>query len=403
MELPAFHGVPGWEFTPLDRLDLRAYPDGRAADPGSAPRLLQAPSSALSAGASQAEDRPRNDLAREHDSAGPIVLPLQEAGRLCGEVLERHLGSAVSAGEPSASGEGNPFVAYNDARWTDGWLVYVPAHLEVLEPIVLSTVHRPQTFLHHRVLIVLEEGAQAEVWAQQLSAAPEGEGISNGVVELFVGPHASLRFIEAQGLSERTWMFGAERAIVERDGHLQWTALGFGSANGKVFLETKLAEPGAHASITGAYATRGAQHLDFDTLQEHAAPNTSSDLAFRGVLTGRSSAVWRGMIEVDPGAQRTDAFQESRNLLLSKRAHADAIPGLEILADDVRCTHAAAVAQVDPEQLFYLASHGLPENAAKRLVIEGFLQAILERFAGGALREAIGDALQRRIDLVLAA
>jgi Fe-S cluster assembly protein SufD len=109
------------------------------------------------------------------------------------------------------------------------------------------------------------------------------------------------------------------------------------------------------------------------------------------------------MIEVDPGAQRTDAFQESRNLLLSKRAHADAIPGLEILADDVRCTHAAAVAQVDPEQLFYLASHGLPENAAKRLVIEGFLQAILERFAGGALREAIGDALQRRIDLVLAA
>src|SRR5439155_549870 len=104
----------------------------------------------------------------------------------------------------------------------------------------------------------------------------------------------------------------------------------------------------------GAYAGRGRQHLDFDTTQEHAAPNTTSDLAFRGVLAGRATAVWKGMIRVDPGAQQTDAFQESRNLLLSKRAHADAIPGLEIEANDVRCTHAAAIAQVDREQVFYL-------------------------------------------------
>ena len=129
---------------------------------------------------------------------------------------------------------------------------------------------------------------------------------------------------------------------------LDWITLGFGSANGKVFQETQLAGAGAHGSVTGAYATRGRQHLDFDTLQEHAAPDTTSDLAFRGILADRSSAVWRGMIKVDPGAQRTDAFQESRNLLLSKTAHADAIPGLEILADDVRCTHAAAIAQIDP-------------------------------------------------------
>src|SRR5206468_3879527 len=112
--------------------------------------------------------------------------------------------------------------------------------------------------------------------------------------------------------------------------------------NGKVCLETNLAGPGSHTAVTGAYATRGRQHVDFDTLQEHAAPNTTSDLAFRGILDGRSTAVWRGMIKVDPGAQQTDAFQESRNLLLSKKAHADAIPGLEILANDVRCTHAAA-------------------------------------------------------------
>ncbi len=166
-------------------------------------------------------------------------------------------------------------------------------------------------------------------------------------------------------------------------------------------METKLAGEGAEARVTGAYATRGRQHIDFDTTQEHAAPNTTSDLAFRGVLPGRSSAVWKGNIIVDPGAQKTDAFQDSRNLLLSKRAHADAIPGLEIQANDVRCTHAAAVAQVDPEQLFYLRSHGLDLDVARRLVVEGFLSALVERFPEGPVRQRLLGALERRLAVVL--
>src|SRR6202035_1858648 len=157
----------------------------------------------------------------------------------------------------------------------------------------------------------------------------------------------------------------------------------------------RLGGSGAEARVTGAYATHGRQHVDFDTTQEHAAPNTTSDLAFRGVLQGRSSAVWKGNIIVDPGAQKTDAFQESRNLLLSKRAHADAIPGLEIQADDVRCTHAAAVAQVDSEQLFYLRSHGLDLDVARRLVVEGFLSALVERFPDGPVREELAATLER--------
>ena len=177
--------------------------------------------------------------------------------------------------------------------------------------------------------------------------------------------------------------------------------LGFGGANGKVFLETTLAEPGSSARVTGGYATRGRQHLDFDTRQEHAAPDTVSDLAFRGILADRSSAVWRGMIKVDPGAQRIDAFQECRNLLVSKKAHADAIPGLEILANDVRCTHAAAIAQIDPEQVFYLRSRGLDEDDAKRLVVEGFLGSLLERFPEGPLRDALAGALDHRLAVLL--
>jgi Fe-S cluster assembly protein SufD len=223
----------------------------------------------------------------------------------------------------------------------------------------------------------------------------------NTVVELVVGAGANLRYINGQDLSERAWIFGAHRAEVARDGRLDWVALGFGSARGRVRMETRLGGPGAEARVTGAYAPHARQHIDFDTTQEHAAPNTTSDLAFRGVLTERATAVWKGNIIVDPGAQKTDAFQESRNLLLSKRAHADAIPGLEIQANDVRCTHAAAVAQVDPEQLFYLRSRGLSEEMAKRLVIEGFLSALVERFEEGPVREVLGAALEARLSRVL--
>jgi Fe-S cluster assembly protein SufD len=246
---------------------------------------------------------------------------------------------------------------------------------------------------------VLEEGAEAEVWERYAS---EGEGLFNGVVELIVGQGATLRYVCQQDLSERSWVFATQRAEVERDANLEWVALGFGSARGKVRMETKLAGRGSSAKVTGAYAGSGTQHLDYDTTQEHAGEDTNSDLAFRGVLGDRATAVWRGMIRVDPGAQRTDAFQESRNLLLSDKAHADAIPGLEIEADDVRCTHAAAIAQVDAEQLFYLSSHGLSEAEAKRLVIEGFLQELVERTAEGPIRDSLAGELERRLGELLA-
>jgi len=221
------------------------------------------------------------------------------------------------------------------------------------------------------------------------------------VVELHVGDAANLRYIGVQGLSEKSFVFGTQQAEVGRDGNLDWVALGFGAAKGRVRMASRLAGAGATGKVTGAYASRNSQHLDFDTFQEHAAENCVSDLAFRGVLNDRSTSVWSGMIRVDVGAQKTDAFQESRNLLLSRKAHADAIPGLEIEADDVRCTHAAAIAQLDEDQIFYLRARGLPENQARRLVIEGFLAELVERFEAGRSREALADALETRLDLVL--
>jgi Fe-S cluster assembly protein SufD len=250
-----------------------------------------------------------------------------------------------------------------------------------------------------RTLIVLEEGAEAEVWERWSGG---GEGLLNSVTELRVGQGARLRYVSMQSLSPQSWVFATQRAEVGRDARLDWTALGFGSARGKVRMETKLAGQGSEARVTGAYAGTGRQHLDYDTTQEHAAPHTTSDLAFRGVLAGRATAVWRGMIRVDEDAQQTDAFQESRNLLLSTKAHADALPGLEIEANDVRCTHAAAVAQIDQEQLYYLRARGLSEETAKRLIIGGFLEALVARLAEGEIRETVSEALEQRLAEILA-
>ena len=374
LALPEWKGQLGWEFSPLSGFDMESFEAAPPADvPPSAP-LLTAPSGSVPEGA--------------------VVLPLAEAAASHSEVVERWLGSVAPRDDA--------FVVRNDAEWADGRLVYVPRGVRLEEPIVLSAVVDGASALHWRTLIVLDEDAEAEVWEQHLSSDEESEGLLNTVVELVVGQGSILRYVSGQHVNERTWVFGSHRAEVAQEASLDWAALGFGGRGGKVRMETKLAGEGSHAKVTGAYAGLHRQHLDFDTLQEHAAPNTTSDLAFRGVLQNRASAVWRGMIKVDSGAQKTDAFQESRNLLLSKRAHADSIPGLEIQANDVRCTHAAAVAQIDKEQLYYLMSHGLPREQATRLVIEGFLAELVERFHEGPVREQVGGALEGRLAELLA-
>jgi Fe-S cluster assembly protein SufD len=357
------HKSKGWEFTDLASLDLDSYTGASA-------------SVEVSGG------------------EGATVVSLAEAVESHAELVQKALGSLVPVEDP--------FVARNEADWRDGVLVHVPRGVRLTEPVRIEVpLDASGNAVSWRTLIVLEEGAEAEVWEHWSSPDDEVDALLNSVVELSVGQAATLRYINTQDLSEKSWIFATQRAQVERDGRLDWTALGFGSANGKVRMDTKLAGPGSEARVTGGYAGGPGQHLDYDTTQEHAAPNTFSDLAFRGVLAARSTAVWRGMIKVDPGAQQTDAFQESRNLLLSPEAHADAIPGLEILADDVRCTHAAAIAQVDKEQLFYLTSRGLDEAGAKTLVIEGFLESLVERLAEGPVRDEISAALERRLAEIL--
>jgi len=290
------------------------------------------------------------------------------------------------------------FAAHNAAMWKQGLLVVVPKQITIAKPLYIRVVNTSQGgSLFFRLLVIAEEGSNFSLVTEEVSASPELSGYANTVAELFVGPAAKLEYVSIQNLSRETWHFASHHARVERDAELDWVTGGLGSKKGKTRIQNDLAGDGATSRVTGAYFADGDQHLDYDTYQEHMAPHTTSDFAFKGALRDGATAVWRGMIRVEPEAQQTNAYQENRNLLLSKKAHADSIPGLEIEANDVRCTHGATVGQVDREQLFYLMSRGLPRSEAERLIVSGFFAEVLGRIEREPVREALGQAIEARL------
>lgn len=290
------------------------------------------------------------------------------------------------------------FAAHNAAMWQHGLLVHVPKGVVLDKPLYVRVANSAENGgLFWRLLVVLEEEARVTLVEEHASASPELAGYANSVAELHVGQAAKLEYVSIQNLSRATWHFSNQHARVARDAELDWVVGGFGSKKGKAWIQNDLAGPGARSRVTGAYFADGDQHIDYDTFQEHMAPSTTSDFAFKGALRDKATAVWRGMIRVEKEAQQTDAYQESRALMLSPDAHAVPIPGLEILANDVRCTHGATVGRVDREELFYAMARGLSRAEAERLIIRGFFQDILDRIELEPVREAVAAALEDRI------
>jgi Fe-S cluster assembly protein SufD len=290
------------------------------------------------------------------------------------------------------------FAAHNAASWKHGLLVHVPTGVVLDKPLyvrIANTVAGSSLFF--RLLVIAEPESRFTLIEEYASDSVDLPGYTNAAVELFVEQAAKLEYVSIQNLSRETWHFASHHGRVERDAELDWVAGGFGSKKGKTRIQNDLAGPGATSRVTGAYFADGDQHLDYDTFQEHMAPSTESDFAFKGALRDSARAVWRGMIRVEPEAQKTNAYQENRNLLLSNQAHADSIPGLEILANDVRCTHGATIGQVDREQLFYLMSRGLSRSEAERLIVRGFFTDILDRINLVPVREALSAVLEARI------
>ena len=290
------------------------------------------------------------------------------------------------------------FAAHNAALWTHGLLVHVPRGVVVEKPLYVRIANAVEGgSLFWRLLVVAEPESRFTLIEEYASSSPDLASYSNAAVEIVVQDAAKVEYVSVQNLSRSTWHFASHHGRVGRDAELDWVAAGFGSAKGKVRIQNDLAGPGATSRVTGAYFADGTQHLDYDTFQEHIAPSTTSDFAFKGALRDNARAVWRGMIRVEEGAQKTNAYQENRNLLLSKTAHADSIPGLEILANDVRCTHGATLGQVDRELLFYLMTRGLTRAEAERVIVRGFFQDVLDRVALEPVREALASALEARI------
>ena len=295
-------------------------------------------------------------------------------------------------------GTDEKFAAHNAAMWEHGLLVSVPKGVVLEEPLyVRISSSSDGGSLFWRMVVVAEPESSFTVIEEYSSGSAEQSAYVNAVTEIYVEQAAKVEYVSVQNLSRETWNFASHRARVGRDAELDWVTAGFGTKKGKVRIENDLAGEGATSRVTGAYFADGSQHLDYDTFQEHIAPNTTSDFAFKGALRDSASVVWRGMIKVEKDAQKTNAYQENRNLLLSDQAHADSIPGLEIEANDVRCTHGATIGQVDRDQLFYLMARGLSRGEAERLIVRGFFTDLLSRIELEPVREALGDALEARI------
>ncbi len=327
-------------------------------------------------------------LELEGDAPSPATfMRLSQAVAEQPALVEPYLGTVVSDGEKFASA--------NAANWRDGVLLHVPAGVEVTTPLrAIVDVTAEGSAAYNRVLIVLERGAKATFVEEYRSASA---AYVNTVVEMIVSDEAQLDYITVQEHSSETRQFGTHRATVGRDAKLDWVAAAVGGNRAKSRMESYLGGRGANVKVTGAYYLTGREHVDYDTTQEHAAPDTFSDLAFKGVLDDRARAVWRGVIRVDKGAQKTDAYQENRNLLLSPDAQATPIPGLEIEANDVRCTHGATVGQVDRSQIFYLMARGLTHAEAERLIVRGFFEDVLERINSPEVRQRVSDAIEARL------
>ena len=306
-----------------------------------------------------------------------------------GELIRKYLFQSVD-------GTVDRFAALHQATWATGTFLYVPRNVTIDQPIhTLTTISDGGTDFSH-TLIVLEEGAEATVLAESTNG--EGEsGLHNGAIEIFVGERANLRYVNLQDWSQKVWHFAHQKAVVGRDGNLQWTVGALGSRLAKVNQHVALSGVRANCQVNGVMFTENRQHLSYHTLQHHEKPDCTSDFLYKSALQDTSRTVWRGMIKVDEGAQKTDGYQRNDNLLLSAKARADSIPGLEIEADDVRCTHGSTSGRVDEELIFYAQCRGFTRKEAIRAIVTGFFQQVFDRITIESVREALALAISRRV------
>ncbi len=290
------------------------------------------------------------------------------------------------------------FAAMNAALWNDGIFLYVPRGVQLDLPIrVTRWFSDSGAAFFSRVLIVAEAASRVSYVDEVLSDDLAAHTFMSTAVEAIARDGAQIQYVGLQRLGRNALYQSEQRTLAGRDATLDTLNVALGATTTRVDLNARLLGPGANSDMLGLYFGDEDQHFDFNTSQDHVAPNANSDLLYKGALDGSSRSVFRGVIRVHPGAQGTDAYQTNRNLLLSRGSRADSLPNLEIEADDVKCSHGATVGELDAEAKFYLMSRGLPKIQAERLVVLGFLGEVLSRLPLGGVTEKVTRAIEDKL------
>jgi Fe-S cluster assembly protein SufD len=324
------------------------------------------------------------------DTRGVIFCDLDVAAEKYPELVDRHLHSLVPT-------DRTMFTALHGAFRTGGTFLYVPADVAVEMPLQTVTyLDADGAAVFPHTLLIAERGAEVTFIDRYVSPDLE-RGLSDAVTEIVVGDGAHVRYASIQEWGNGVTHLSVQRTRLGRDADFRSLAVGFGASLARAEVEAVLAEPGGFSELLGVFFADEDQHFDHRSVQDHAAPNCTSDLLYKGALLDRSRAVYSGWVHVRPDAQKTIAMQTSRNMVLSEHAKADAIPNLEIEANDVRCGHAASVGPVEEETLFYLQSRGISREEAERLVVTGFFQEVLDRVTLEEVRHGAELAIQEEL------
>lgn len=333
----------------------------------------------------------RNEIADSLAGQGVIFTDLRTAAREHEALVEKHLMTrAVKATD-------GKFAALHGALWESGVFVYVPRNTIAEAPLHAVCYNTSSGTALYHVLVVLEDNAQATMQVEYASKGTAEQSAFIGATELIVGDAGNLRYVSLQDWNRETFEFSHQRGIVGRDAQLDWVNGVMGSQLTKAFIEVDAVGTGANARVSGFFFADRDQFFDLDTQQNHNAPLTNTDLLFKGAARDTARTLWQGMIKSLPQMQRIDGYQVCRNLLLSDEARMDSIPGLEIEADDVACSHAATFGTLEEEPIYYLMSRGITRPQAQLMIIEGFFDELLKRIPFERVRQRLMDEIEAKI------
>jgi len=341
------------------------------------------------------------ELPEEYRQQGVIFSSLHDAMAQYPKLVEENLFKAVNwsdlVGTQQNRPENSKIPALNAALFTHGVFLYIPKNVEFSKPMGVFKYLEGGQLSGSRTLIVGDVNSQAVYIEEYISAAKVSSSINTSSTEIIVGSGAKVRHAHIQLLGQGFYHFHRQRAHLQRDAALNDLVVNMGATISRADVQSEMLGAGSSSEMLGLYFTSGKEHVDHYTLQHHLADHAHSDVLYKGAAKDQSRTVYAGLIKVGVGAQKTDAYQTNRNLLLSEDARSDSVPQLEIGANDVKCSHGSSTAPVEPGELFYLMSRGLPRHMAQQILVKGHMTDVLIRIPIEPLRQHIESIIEEKV------